>query len=95
MGPKGFNDDDDTYDDNDDGEEIDDEGVAVVKDIGAVGGQVRAGRRPRGGEAFGTLAVGAVDASCERLLALVESSPAHSTPALRCWARWPGSRPAR
>ena len=38
---------------------------------------------PCGERSFGTLAVGAVDASCERLLALVESSPAHSTPALR------------
>ena len=40
-------------------------------------------RTPAASEAFGTLAVGAVDAACERLLVLVESSPAHSTPALR------------
>ncbi|ACO67875.1 predicted protein [Micromonas commoda] len=77
---KGSND-DDTNDD--DGREIDEEGVAAVKDIASWAAKSVLEDAPAASEAFGTLAVGAVDAACERLLALVESSPAHSTPALR------------
>ena len=72
-------------DDDDDGEDpsVDEEGVAVVKDIASWAAKSVLEDAPAASEAFGTLAVGAVDASCERLLALVEASPAHSTPALR------------
>jgi len=77
--------DDDDDDDDDDGEDpsVDEEGIAVVKDIASWAAKSVLEDAPAASEAFGTLAVGAVDASCERLLALVEASPAHSTPALR------------
>ena len=67
----------------DDDESIDEEGVAVVKEIASWAAKSVLEDSPASADAFGVSAVGAVDASCDRLLAVVEASPASSAPALR------------
>jgi len=70
-------------DDDDDDESIDEEGIAVVKEIASWAAKSVLEDSPASADAFGVSAVGAVDASCDRLLAVVEASPASSAPALR------------
>ena len=69
--------------DDDDNESVDEEGIAVVKEIASWAAKSVLEDSPASADAFGVSAVGAVDASCDRLLAGVEASPASSAPALR------------